>query len=358
MEASIKKWLYRCLLLLFSVTSCYIIYLLAPVWQPFLRILLLAATPFIIGAFVTYLLHPVVEKLHEAGLHRVVALLIIYLLFFGGVGFGIYKGFPAILDQLRELSANVPLYIREYRGWLSFIHDQTSMWPEALQVQLEERIVSIEKWGGGLVERTLGVLLSFMNHFFLILLIPFISFYLLKDFERVKEFIWKLVPPSKRERGREFARALDESLGGYIRGQLLVCLILGGCAFVAFWLIGLKYPLLLGAVVAVTNIIPYFGPLVGAVPAVIIASTISVNMILFVGGIILLLQFLEGNILSPLIVGRSLHLHPLFIMGALVIGGELGGVIGLIFAVPVLAIVKTAILQGRHHFKQKSEEYN
>ncbi len=116
--------------------------------------------------------------------------------------------------------------------------------------------------------------------------------------------------------------------------------------------------MLLGAVVAVTNIIPYFGPLVGAVPAVIIASTISVNMILFVGGIILLLQFLEGNILSPLIVGRSLHLHPLFIMGALVIGGELGGVIGLIFAVPVLAIVKTAILQGRHHFKQKSEEYN
>ena len=113
----------------------------------------------------------------------------------------------------------------------------------------------------------------------------------------------------------------------------------------------MKYPLLLGALIGITNIIPYFGPIFGAIPAALIAASISVKMIIIVVVIVLVLQFLEGNILSPLIIGKSLHMHPIFIMFALLVGGEVGGVIGLIIAVPILAVIKVSVIHARIHFK-------
>lgn len=112
----------------------------------------------------------------------------------------------------------------------------------------------------------------------------------------------------------------------------------------------LKYPLVLGIIIGITNVIPYFGPIIGAIPAVIIASTMSVKMLIIVVIIIVVLQFLEGNILSPFIVGKSLHMHPLFIMFALLLGGEVGGIVGMVVAVPVLSILKVAIMHLHVHF--------
>lgn len=144
-----------------------------------------------------------------------------------------------------------------------------------------------------------------------------------------------------------FIRDVDKSLGGYIRGQLLVCLVIGVISATLFWVFGMKYPLLLGFIIAITNIIPYFGPIIGAVPAVIIAATLSVKMVIITLIIIVVLQFVEGNILSPLIVGKSLHMHPLIIMLSLLAGGEAGGIIGLIMAVPILAILKISLIHAR-----------
>jgi predicted PurR-regulated permease PerM len=119
------------------------------------------------------------------------------------------------------------------------------------------------------------------------------------------------------------------------------------------WLVGMDYPLLLGCIIGVTNIIPYFGPVIGAIPAVILAVTVSLKMVLIVAAIIFLLQFLEGNILSPMIVGKSLHMHPLVIMFALFFGGEIAGVIGLIIAVPLLAVLKVALLHWKEHYRPR-----
>ena len=123
-------------------------------------------------------------------------------------------------------------------------------------------------------------------------------------------------------------------------GSLLVCVIIGTLSALLFWIFDLKYPLLLGLIIAATNVIPYFGPIIGAVPAVIIAATTSGKLVFITLAIVFGLQFIEGNILSPYIVGKSLHMHPLMIMAALTGGGEIGGIIGMILAVPVLAILK------------------
>jgi predicted PurR-regulated permease PerM len=159
-----------------------------------------------------------------------------------------------------------------------------------------------------------------------------------------------MTPKKWRKKGTLFLKDIDESLGSYIRGQLLICMIIGSISALLFWIFHLRYPLILGLIVGATNVIPYFGPIIGAVPAIIIAATSSVKLVVITVVIVFGLQFLEGNILSPYIVGKSLHMHPLIIMIALTAGGEIGGILGLILAVPVLVVLKVAILHAKNHF--------
>jgi predicted PurR-regulated permease PerM len=349
------KWFYRLgfLLLLFVVT--YVFMKINMVWKPVFSVLITVLLPFFIAALITYLLHPLVEKIHEMGLNRGLAVVIIYTLFFGGVGLAIYKGVPAFISQIRELAENLPEVANQYRDMLESIQHQTSHWPMGLHERIEDGIVGFEQKLEAILSNALNGMVNIVNSLFVIAIIPFIAFYMLKDINTIKKSAWYLTPQKWRKQGILFLRDVNESLGSYIRGQLLVCVVIGTISSVLFWIIKINYPLLLGIIIGVTNVIPYFGPIIGAIPAVIIAATVSVKMVIFVVIIIFVLQFLEGNILSPLIVGKSLHMHPLMIMLALLAGGEVGGVIGLILAVPILAIIKVAILHARNHFMKKKE---
>jgi predicted PurR-regulated permease PerM len=349
------KWFYRLGFLLLLLIVIFVFLKLQALWMPVLNILLSVIIPFIIAAFITYLLHPVVEKLHETGLHRGIAVFIIYFLFFGGAGFSLYKGIPAIIHQLRDLAENAPQFANQYRGWIDVIQEKTSTWPDGIQTRIDDGIFAVEGALDSLLSRVINSLLNVLNYAVIIAVIPFISFYLLKDFTIMKKAVWYLTPRRWRKEGVLFLRDIDKSLGSYIRGQLLVCAAIGTISSLLFWVFGMRYPLLLGLIIGVTNIIPYFGPIIGAVPAVIIASTLSVKMIVITVGIIIVLQFLEGNILSPLIVGKSLHMHPLLIMLALLAGGEAGGILGLIIAVPILAVLKVSLIHARKHFSKRPE---
>ena len=345
-----KKWLLRLGTLLLVMIILYVFMKLSPLWAPVLRVLFIISIPFFISIFITYLLHPVVEYTHNRGMPRPIAILIIYLLFFGGIGLIAYKGIPVIIDQLWELSENFPRLAQTYSGWIKQIHSSTSSWPHGIHERVDQTFSEFEAMLSILMTKVVAGLKGLLNSFFILIVIPFIVFYLLKDYDQVKKTIWYLTPRKWREPGIAFLKDVDISLGSYIRGQLTVCLIIGILATASLWLTGMKYPLVLGVIIGITNIIPYFGPIIGALPAVIIAATISVKMVLLVIIIIFGLQFIEGNILSPLIVGKSLHIHPVFIILALLIGGEVAGVVGLILAVPVFAVMKVTLTHLTAHF--------
>jgi predicted PurR-regulated permease PerM len=336
--------------ILLLIVIVYLIIRLKAIWLPIFDLLFTVIIPFAIAGFITYLLHPLIENIHERGLPRALAILIIYIIFFGGIGYGLYKGVPLFIQQLKDLSVSLPQLIETYRGWTKQIHNETSAWPEEIHVRVETLLAQAEQSIGNLLTKVLNSLKGFINSAIVFALIPVIVFYMLKDIEQIKKAVWYVTPKRWRPRGIAFLKDVDESLGNYIRGQLFVCLIIGTIATVALWIAGMKYPLLLGMIIGVTNIIPYFGPIIGAVPAVILAATISIKMVIIVVVIIFVLQFLEGNILSPFIVGKSLHLHPLVIMFALFLGGELGGVVGLILAVPFTAVLKVALLHAKAQF--------
>ncbi|RLQ98122.1 AI-2E family transporter [Falsibacillus albus] len=348
------KWLYRILFVLMIFLLLYVFYLLKALWLPLLHFAFLVFLPFFIGGFIAYLLHPLIEKIHESGLHRGVAILIIYSLFFGGIAYGVYRGLPLIIHQIKDLSNNLPMLAEEYKRWNDALEHSTKRWPDGLQTQIDEQIQNFELWVKKFLGYVVDVLMKVINMIFIIAVIPFISFYLLKDITKVKKAFWYITPRKWRKQGIRFLRDVDDSLGGYIRGQFLVCLVIGAISTTVLWVLGIKYPVLLGIIIGLTNVIPYFGPVIGAVPAVIIAASISAKSIIYVLVLIVVLQFIEGNILSPFIVGKSLHMHPLFIIGALVIGGEAAGVVGLLLAVPLLAVLKVALIHAKTHFMRTS----
>ncbi|MCY8595249.1 AI-2E family transporter, partial [Bacillus haynesii] len=117
-------------------------------------------------------------------------------------------------------------------------------------------------------------------------------FYMVKDIDTMKKAVWYLTPSSWRARGSEFIRDVDDSLGDYIRGQLFVCLVIGLGASLSFWFFDLPYPLILGLVIGATNVIPYFGPVIGAIPAVMVAAALSSRLVFVVIITILILQFI------------------------------------------------------------------
>ncbi|QPA30179.1 AI-2E family transporter [Thermaerobacillus caldiproteolyticus] len=338
---------------LLMVIIVYLIIRLKAVWLPVLDLFVTALIPFLIAAFITYLLHPIIEYIHEKGIPRWLAILMIYFLFFGGVGYGIYKGVPLFIQQLKDLSESLPTLIETYRVWTRHIHNETSAWPVEIHTRIETMLAQTEQLVGNVLTMVLNGIKRFVNSAVVFALIPFIVFYMLKDIDQIKKAVWYVTPKRWRSPGLAFLKDVDESLGNYIRGQLFVGLLIGIVATIALWLVGMDYPLLLGFIIGATNIIPYFGPIIGAIPAVILAVTMSLKMVLIVTVIIFLLQFLEGNILSPLIVGKSLHMHPLVIMFALFLGGEIAGVIGLIVAVPFVAVLKVAILHVKEHFSPR-----
>ena len=345
------KWFYRLGFLLLLFIVLYIFMKLKPIWAPIVSVGMKVLIPFVIAAFISYLLHPVVELLHKKGMKRGLSIVIIYLLFFGGFGFAIYKGIPIMTEQIRELSENAPQAAEQYRNWTDWIGRKTEDWPFGIHERLDATILKIEGKLESMMDTIMNYSMRLFDFFLLIVLIPFLAFYIVKDYEALKKMIRYLTPKKWRNQGIAFLKDVDVSLGGYIRGQIIVCAAIGGISSLLFWIFGMKYPLLLGALIGITNIIPYFGPIFGAIPAAMIAASISVKMIIIVVVIVLVLQFLEGNILSPLIIGKSLHMHPIFIMFALLVGGEVGGVIGLIIAVPILAIVKVFVIHARIHFK-------
>ncbi|WP_096440423.1 AI-2E family transporter [Alteribacter populi] len=322
---------------------------LAGLWVKFGRILL----PFFIAIFITYLLHPAVDWLDRKGICRPYSILLIFGLFLAGFSLVILKATPYLIEEGKDFIEQLPMIADTYRGWMGTFHAQTEWLPDSFQAKVDMWLERGEAYIADAFIRLVEFLKTILDLIFLVIAIPFIVFYLLKDINLINKVVWYFTPSRWRSGGRLLLSEVDESLGNYIRGQIIVCVAIGIFAFIGFWLIELPYASLIAVFFGVTNVIPYFGPIVGSIPVLLIALTEGTNVFVLALSIIFILQFLEGNIFAPLIVGKSLHMHPVLIIFALVVGGELAGIIGLIFAVPLLAILKVFIIHFRKLIRDK-----
>ncbi|KQL48869.1 permease [Brevibacillus choshinensis] len=320
-----------------------LLWLLRPVLTQLLHLLEEVLVPVVVGLIIAYLLHPIVQVLERRRVPRLMAVLLIYGSFVLIIAIAVVNAIPIFTKQLVELSDDLPRLSEWYYKWMSeweahkyFLPDSISHGVDRVIVQSHERMSHTVTQLVNNARNSVGKVLAYA-------VVPFIAFYLLKDMKELHEAGMSIVPRAYRKQVLSVLRDINESLGNYIHGQMMVALIVGVFAYLGYWLVGMPYPFVLATFVCLTNIIPYIGPLIGAAPAVVVALTISTKMLLFVLAVNIVIQVVEGNILSPNIVGRSLHLHPLLIIMALLAGEAIGGIIGLIVAVPVLAVCKVII---------------
>lgn len=291
---------------------------------------------------ISYVLNPIVTMLHDRKVPRTIAVLLIYAVFCAVITVLLVNLIPMFIEQVQELNRHVPELSMRAQNIVTDINN-TSFLPESIRSGVNKSLVNIEKKLSESLFNFVNNIGSMVNALFIAFIIPFLAFYILKDFDVFERTVITYVPKAHRKNTVRLLKDIDTALGSYIRGQFLVCVIVGVLAYLGYMLIGMPYALLLASIVAITNVIPYLGPFFGAAPALLMASTVSLKLVILVAIINTLCQILEGNVISPQVVGRTLHMHPLSIIFALLVGGEIAGIVGMILAVPIFAACKVII---------------
>jgi sporulation integral membrane protein YtvI len=298
--------------------------------------------PFFLAIIIAYILNPLVEFLENRRIPRFLGILLIYAIFFSiGTAFSLTT-IPTLILELQKLAEKIPEYTMHIQRYLLHLQSdyQRINLPESVRLVLDQNIVelqgSLQEW----VERATGSVLGIFSHVFTILVIPLLVYYILRDMDGLKRSFVMLFPRRYRQWVAAMGSEMDRTLGAYFRGMLLICFLVGLMTYLGLLILGLDFALILGVIAGITNIIPYFGPLIGAVPAVLIALLSSPGMAFKVIIVFVIVQQIESQVIAPQILGRSLGLHPLVVIFVLIVGGKLFGLAGLIFAVPFTAILR------------------
>lgn len=347
-----NKWFVGLVYLLLVLASLYMLLQIKPIMFSVYTFIKAIVTPFFIAVIISYILNPIVNILNQRKVPRTIAVLLIYSVFLSSLTVIIMNMTPMFVSQIAELNEHMPQMAMRAQSLVDGFN-QNQLLPDSVRNGFNHSLTKLENSISLAISNYMNQIGNTINMLFIAFIVPFVAFYILKDFQIIEKTALAIVPREHRKRTIKLLIDIDTALGNYIRGQLLVCVIVGILAYLGYWLIGMPYALLLASVVAVFNIIPYLGPFFGAAPAIIMASTISLKMLLFVALINLAVQILEGNVISPQVVGRTLHMHPLFIIFALLVGGEVAGIVGLILAVPFFAVMKVIIQHVFLHYVHK-----
>lgn len=336
-------FLYWLITGIFVFLFFYLMVKLFPLYKVIFSFLWHLFLPFLIACLIAYLLYPIIKKIHQFHIPKGLAILFVYLLFFGGSAYLLYRVYPAMVHQLYDLNEHLPQFIATYEHLIYRLYEYTSFLPEAVHDKMDGLINHVEHSMDNVLTKLVGGFTKIFDMIVIVTVIPVLVFYYLKDYQKIKAFFKKFIPERFRGQASMMIHKIDESLGNYIRGQLIVSLFVSITTFIVFYFLRVKYALLLAIIMGFTNIIPYFGPIIGAVPAVAITFMTSSKLVIFVLISIFAIQLIESNLLSPYIVGKSINIHPVAIIFALLLGGELFGVIGMIIAVPLLTILKVIV---------------
>jgi predicted PurR-regulated permease PerM len=302
--------------------------------------------PFVAGMAVAYFLDPACDWLEERGSSRTFATVIITAAFFLLVALILVLLVPLAYGQLVDLMQKFPGYLSALREKLvPLIAGLEPLIGEEGIAQLRGRLVEHSgdaiRWLGQMMGGLLSRLETFVNLFSLLVITPIVSFYLLRDWDHLVAKIDSWLPRAHAETIREQFRKIDATLAGFVRGQVTVCLLLGLFYGIGLTLVGLESGFIVGFGTGLVSFVPYFGMLIGFAVGIVIAivqfgDPVSVGL---VAAVFLTGQFIEGNFVTPNLVGERIGLHPVWVIFALLAGGALLGFVGVLIAVPTAAVI-------------------
>jgi len=327
--------------------------------------------PFVAGIALGYLLDPIATKLQRIGFNRLGAALVILAVFLVLLIAFLVLIVPVLGHQLSDFVDSLPQIIVKLQTLLSSESGKylDSSWigeyaakfglgsgnPADIQKALGDLVGEAAKWLGTFAKSLISGGAALIGLFSLLVVTPVVAFYILVDWDRMVSTLGSLVPPRFRPEVSMLAADIDKALAGFLRGQSLVCLFLGLWYGIGLTLVGLNFGFLIGITAGFLSFIPYVGSLTALVVSVIVATVQgwpSWHLIVVSLGVVVAGQFLEGNLLSPKLVGGSVGLHPVWLMFALLAFGSLFGFTGLIVAVPVSAAIGVLLRFATARYRQ------
>jgi predicted PurR-regulated permease PerM len=302
--------------------------------------------PFVAGMAVAYMFNPIVDRIERAGVSRTVATTIVTAIFFLAVIVIALSLVPLIESEVVAFARNLPRYIDILRDESMRLVERVafSMNPadaDKLRASMGEYAGKAVTWFGGLLGGIWSGGLALVNVLSLVFVTPVVTFYLLRDWERIVRAVDGWLPREHAEEIRAIMREIDTTLAGFARGQAMVCLFLGTFYSVGLSIVGLQFGLVVGIAAGLLSVVPFVGTIGGFVVSVGLAlfqfsdwRWIAATAAVFLAG-----HLIEANFLSPKLIGDRVGLHPVWIIFALLAGGALLGFMGILLAVPVAASV-------------------
>lgn len=302
--------------------------------------------PFVLGGAIAYFLDPVADRLERLGCSRTLATTIITLVAVVIFILMVLLVVPTLINQAISLFNIAPQLFSDLQAFIEGRFPQLMDESSTLRQSLVSLGETIQAKGGQFLSTVLSSASSIINIAVLFLIVPVVAFYLLLDWDNMTARIDKLLPRDHAPTVRRLASEVDKTLAAFIRGMGTVCLILGTYYAIALMLVGLQFGLVVGFIAGLITFIPYIGALIG--------GTLAIGLGLFqfwgdwvslglVAGIFVVGQVLEGNVLTPKLVGSSVGLHPVWLLLALSVFGSLFGFVGMLVAVPVAAALGVII---------------
>ena len=316
----------------------------------FIKSILKIVAPLFIGIIVAWMFDPLVKKMQKKGIKRPLGTTIVYILFIGLLAVLIGSIIPILTNQINEFaSTSLPTIIDTLKSWIDSIFDKisniSSFDVNGMKTEVFNKIGEIgTSLTSNLPTITVNAIKSIFSGLGTIVIGLVIGFYLLLSFDNATDTIVTLLPEKLHKDTKVLANEINTSLRNFVTGALLDALFVFIITSIGFALVGLKAPLLFGLFCGITNVIPFAGPYIGGIPAVIVGFSQGLPTGIFTLIVIVVVQFFEGNFLQALIMSKTTKLHPVTIMLGLLIFAHFWGIIGMVVSTPIIASLKAIIM--------------
>ncbi|HIY92418.1 AI-2E family transporter [Companilactobacillus sp. HBUAS56275] len=335
------------------------------VFNPLSQILGITMPPVILALVLYYLINPLINVL-ESKFHvnRIISITFVFIIILALLIWGVMSLIPFVQDQIDSLVKNWPQY------WDSLNKSLQNLFSDPKLHIVRERLVqtnasitkSFEKSMDQILPQTvnnIGSAVSVLTNVVVIIMTaPFILFFMLKDNRKFKESIVKVMPNRIKKSVGDMLSEISQSLSSYITGQLTVAFWVAVMFFVGYLIIGQRYALVLGIVAGILNLIPYIGSTLALVPSLVIAAFIAPSMVLKVLIVFVVEQTIETRVISPIIVGNKMQMHPVTTILVLLVSAGMYGLVGMVAGIPIFAILKIIFTRFFNWFKRNSSWYD
>jgi len=308
--------------------------------------------PLLLSGILFYLLNPVVRLLEKVrwkkfhinrtGAVAIVFLLLVLVLVAGGMWL-----IPRLVTQITTLVGNIPDFAKSTESVLSKFINRPAFKAIDFSKYLSQIQAAFAKYAqsfmSGLTSGIGTIIGTVTTVTVTAVTVPVMLFYMLKDGDKFMPAIRSWLPDRHGEQIAELLGRMNKTIARYVGGQIVECLFVGSFTAIGYFFVGEKYALLLGFFAGICNLIPYVGPYIGILPALIVAFTTSTSLVIYVIIVVVVVQQIDGNLVYPNIIGKSLQIHPLTIIIILLAAGNIAGLLGMILAIPFYAVVKTIV---------------